>query len=50
MSPIERKIALAYLEGPTLDWLKKHGDSFPTIRDTLFLLEEQITMERDLIV
>lgn len=47
MSPVERKIALAYLEGPALDWMREHGDSFPEIRDTLFLLEEQITMERE---
>lgn len=50
MSPLERKIALATLEGPALDWMNTYGDSFPTIRDTLFLLEEQITTERELIL
>lgn len=50
MSPIARKIALARLEGLALDWMQDHGDSFPEIRDTLFLLEEQITHERELIL
>ena len=50
MSPLERKIALASLEGPALDWMNTHGDSFPDIRDTLFLLEEQIMTEREMIL
>lgn len=42
-----KKIALAKLEGQTLDWLADYGDLFHELRDLCFTISEQIDIERD---
>lgn len=41
-----KKVALARLEGETLDWMRDHGDTFPELRDKCFEIEQLIDMER----
>lgn len=42
-----KKIALARLEGEALDWMRDHGDTFPTLRDLCHQIEVEIEKERE---
>lgn len=47
MIPPLDKIALAQLEGQTLDWMHSHGDRFPRLRDLLHEVSVEIDATRD---
>lgn len=42
-----KKVALARLEGEALDWMRDHGDIFPTLRDLCHQIEIEIEKERE---
>ncbi|PXY12796.1 hypothetical protein [Corynebacterium striatum] len=49
-NPISReakKVALARLEGEALDWMRDHGDIFPTLWDLCHQIEIEIEKERE---
>lgn len=42
-----KKVALARLEGEVLDWMRDHGDTFPTLRDLCHEISTRIDKERE---
>lgn len=42
-----KKVALSRLEGEVLDWMRDHGDTFPTLRDLCHEISTRIDKERE---
>lgn len=42
-----KKGALSRLEGEVLDWMRDHGEAFPTLRDLCHEISTRIDKERE---
>lgn len=42
-----KKVALSRLEGEVLDWMRDHGEAFPTLRDLCHEISTRIDKERE---
>jgi len=42
-----KKVALSRLEGEVLDWMRDHGEVFPTLRDLCHEISTRIDKERE---